>query len=242
MPTTRKLPKYKFVPKPEQVSPYKDAKEFAKREVPKAFPAKIVTPAMLRLAQMRDEARAAAKAKAEPSTEVQVIEQKPANFDYKFMPAVKKIAQSEEAARHLFLEKLVTKDVLKGRSYEDIAADRDITPQQAREYSKAAIARWAGELGHTATEAKEIDVKRMDALLEKLHGLIFPEEFVDYATGRTIMPPPDMEAVRLYVMILSQRSKLLGTEAATKLEEKKVELLERVYKGVAVTEDGLIDL
>lgn len=207
--------------------------------LPKAA-AKVVTPAMQRLAALRDEVKAEAQAQGQGN--MKLLPPEKTSMPYKFVPRVEKIAASADNARHLFMQKLVTKDVLKGRSYEDIAEDRDITPQQAREYSKAAIARWAGELAHTATEAKEIDVKRMDALLERLHPLVFPPEFIDYASGTTITPAPDIIAAKLYLDILQQRSKLLGTEAATKLEERKTEILERVYRGVAVTADGLIDL
>jgi hypothetical protein len=161
---------------------------------------------------------------------------------YKFTPKVHAIAASHQLITNLVVQKAVVKDVLKGLSYEAIAEKRHITPEEARNYSKVAIARWSGELAHTATEAKEIDIKRMDALLERLHPLVFPDPYIDNDTKNTVIPAPDIPASKLYLDILQQRSKLLGTEAAHKLEEQKHEILQRMYIGVSVNKQGAIDL
>lgn len=161
---------------------------------------------------------------------------------HRFSPRVVQIAAAQDRIATLIVQKAVVKDVLKGLSYEAIAEKRQISPEVARTMSKVAIARWAGELGHTATEAREIDVKRMDALLERLHELVFPSPYIDNNTGNTVQPAPDLAASRLYLDILKQRATLLGTEAAHKLEEIKTEILRREYIGIPTNKKGVIGL
>lgn len=165
---------------------------------------------------------------------------------YRFLPKVNAIARSEEAVRETARDKKIMKDVLKGNSYEDIADAYGISTNEAYKISKEFMARWAGPLGHTATEAKELDLKRLDALLVTLHPMVFPEEELVYPPGMTtpitVMPKPDLAACRLMLDIIDRRSKIIGTEAAHKLEEEKKEILQRMYIGVTTNRLGEVDI
>ena len=170
------------------------------------------------------------------------LPKRPKPIKYKFEPRIHRIAASQKQVTALVVQKAVVKDVLKGIGYEEIAEKRGISPEEAKAMAKVAINRWATTLGHTATEAREIDVKRMDALLERLHPLVFPEPCINNATQLMTIPAPDMFAIKMYLDILKQRSSLLGTEAAHKLESDKVEMLRREYIGVQINKQGAIDL
>lgn len=165
---------------------------------------------------------------------------------YRFKPKSVMVQQAEEREqkrlRLLEAQRKVVKDVIAGYDYEDIARRRDISPEEAREISKQAIAKWGGDLGHTATEAREIDLRRLDALMVRLEPLIYPEPYIDNETGFEVIPAPDLEAAKLLLVIIDKRAKFLGTEAAHKLEETKTEILKRMYIGVAVNKQGAIDL
>lgn len=161
---------------------------------------------------------------------------------YKFVPVVHAIASNEKAVSNMLVQREVTKDVLKGLGYEDIAEKRGLTTEDAKLMYKTAIDRWGRELGQTATEARNMDLKRRDALLERLHPLVFPEPVINGLTGAREQPPPDLIAMKLYLEILQQRAKILGTEAASKLENTVAEILRREYIGVPTNAQGVIDL
>lgn len=161
---------------------------------------------------------------------------------YKFKPPTKRIEASLDELKKHKLSKAVVSDVLKGKRMEVIAEERRIPIGEVLQLYKATVDRWAGELGSTATQARELDIKRLDALLERLHPLCFPEPAFNEESGCIVTPPPDFAAAKMFMDIISQRAKLIGTEAAHKLETEKFETLRREYVGVPMNEKGVIDL
>ncbi len=161
---------------------------------------------------------------------------------YKFKPRINAIAASNKAVVTLNLSREIAKDTLKGMDYEDIAVKRGMDVTEVRNLAKQAYEKWGGDLGQTAIEARTMDLKRMDAMLERLHPLIYPEPELDGTTGLMTIPKTDFAAMKLALDIFDRRAKLLGTEAAHKLETDKMEFLRREYAGVKLNAQGAIDL
>lgn len=162
--------------------------------------------------------------------------------NYHFKPPLGLIASNTKALARMKLEKVVIDNKLKGFSLEDIAIMNGITEQEAHKITVQAITKWAGPLSHSAADAREIDLQRLDKLLLQLHPYVFPEPYIDNETGALTMPPIDAAATRLYLDTLERRAKLLGTDAAHKLEAQRNEILKRHYIGVGVNDKGEIDL
>ena len=77
------------------------------------------------------------------------------------------------------LQRKILRRVIKGDGYDDIAMELNITEREAHAIAKDGIRKWTDDLAHTAMEAREVDLKRMDRLLAALDQDVFPEPAYD---------------------------------------------------------------
>lgn len=146
-------------------------------------------------------------------------------------------------------ETKVLKLVKKGHTFEEVAEilskepgrEVGVSPKNALDLTKAAIARWCGELALDAKECRELDLKRLDAIQAILWTEIEPHELkddrgrviIDAATLEPAMSRPDHNSIKLCLEIMSKRARLLGLEsdeAAVKVVNE-VNIIERRYVG-----------
>jgi hypothetical protein len=141
----------------------------------------------------------------------------------------------------------VLKLAKKGHTFEEISTiltergNIGISPKEALELTKTAINKWCGEMALDARQAKELDIKRLDALLAILWEDIEPKPLLDdngfnvldAATGKPVMTKPDFVAIKLYKDILERRSRMLGFDADEAAVKVVVEnnIIERRYVG-----------
>lgn len=162
--------------------------------------------------------------------------------NYRHKPNLVRIAKSQEEVVRLKTQRQVIKAVVRGESYEQIASDHAISEHEAVTMAKEVLRKWSTDLGETANEARALDLHRLNAMLAKLEPLIHPEPFIDGATGLMTMPKPDVIACKLALEIMDRRAKIYGYDAADKMKEKKTEILQRIYQGVATNAKGEIDI
>lgn len=144
----------------------------------------------------------------------------------KFVPPTRQIALSQAKITELKNEKKVIKMVERGKSYDEISYELGISTNEAFELAKRAIDKWCGELALSALQAREVQVRRLDAL----EAILWPEAegkpvlddrgrpVYDAITGQPVINPPDKVAIKLILDIEDRRAKLLGLDAAGKLE------------------------
>lgn len=162
--------------------------------------------------------------------------------NYHHRPNLERIARSQEEVQRMRTRRRVINAVVRGESYEQIASDQGITENEAVTLAKETLKKWSTDLGETANEARALDLHRMNAMLAKLDPLIHPEPYLDAATGLMTIPKPDVIACKLALEIVDRRAKIYGYDAAHKMEEKKAEILTRIYQGVATNSKGEIDI
>lgn len=158
---------------------------------------------------------------------------------YKFTPKANlaAIAKSAEKVKALKTQAEILRMARKGMNPEEIAIKMGITAEEAVAATKVLVNRYINELSLSAAEHRQLDVSRVDSLLQILDAEIQPKEMkddrgrpvIDAATLEPVVHPPNPIYVKLYLDVLERRSKLLGLD---KLEEEQVKAIERRYVGV----------
>lgn len=137
----------------------------------------------------------------------------------------------------------VIQDLIKGKTYEDIAKDHGISTKDAFEMARAVLTRWTKEFALDLVEARELDSKRLDAILVMLSKELEPKPKIDGEgkpifdpfTGDPVMESPNLAVIKTYLDVLERRSKLHGLDTQRKVEmDRGVEVIERRYVGVKV--------
>lgn len=156
-------------------------------------------------------------------------------------------AKNKDRLEVLRKEAEVLKLAKKGHTFEEISdiltekGEIGVSPKEALELTKAAINKWCGDMALDARQAKEMDLKRLDAIMVILwndieikplvdeHG--FP--VLDNATGKPVMTKPDYIAIKLYKDIMERRSRMMGFDADEAAVKVVVEnnIIERRYVG-----------
>lgn len=161
--------------------------------------------------------------------------------------AVKKITQKQETqilmsrqlTDELMRERKAAKMVVEGKSYDTIGQELGISTKDAFELSRQIVRKWSGELSMTANEVREIEVKRLDALVDIITQKAFPHEIININTGlpeldvndKPILTEVDLAACRMLLDVADRRARLIGLDAADKLREKVVDQMTRKYIG-----------
>ena len=152
---------------------------------------------------------------------------------------VTEIALRADRVRTLAKARQVHELIVKGESYETVSDKLGMTTVEAFNYEKELLKTWSGELCHSANEQKEIELKRIDAYTALVSKKAFPHQEIDFKTGKPmeyndgspVMSEPDLDAVRLLLVLSERRAKLLGIDAADKLKERVVDSMTRKYIG-----------
>lgn len=155
----------------------------------------------------------------------------------KFVPPTKQIALNQEKLLEFKNEKKVIKMVERGKSYEDISYELGISTSEAFELAKRSIDKWCGELALSAIQAREVQIRRLDALEAILwhdaEGRPIIDDrgmpVIDGATGKPAINPPDKLAIKLILDIEERRAKLLGLDAASKIDASVTVGVRREY-------------
>lgn len=152
------------------------------------------------------------------------------------------IARTDERKQQLLREREVAKLSKEGHSLEVISDKLGVSTAEAFELQKSVIQKWATETALDAKLARELDLKRLDALLVILHReaephqLVNPEDgkpVIDGITGYPVMTPPNLSAVKLILEVTDRRAKLLGLESQSKIvEDDKGQVVRREFVGV----------
>lgn len=151
---------------------------------------------------------------------------------YRFQPPVREIAEVQKRMETVKLQRDVTNLVLRGKSWEQIAEKLGVTPEEAYAISRSVISKWTKEMATTAPEQKEIDLRRLSAMLDAIHDKVFPQPFIDAKTGAVVQPDPDPVFTKIYLDIIDRRRAMLGTDAARKMEiEGEINVIRREYVG-----------
>lgn len=130
-----------------------------------------------------------------------------------------------------------------GASFRDIARQLDITHDTAHKDFQAVMKRVIEENNGTAQEHRELDLARIDRLIQSLAPLLYP----------TVKPgeqakPPDLKALDRYLRALDHRAKLLGLYAPQQLDTTvrvidmdsvKAELRRKIEAGEMTREQAL---
>lgn len=150
------------------------------------------------------------------------------------------IAQDRQQIIDLNMQRKVTKLVVMGQTYDSIAEKLGISTKEAYDYTKEAIKNWTQELALSAEEARELEIKRLDAMIAMLMPRAFPHPIISEETGlpirdakgKEILTDPDITSCKLILEIVERKSRFMGLDAADKLKEKMADTLIRKYIGV----------
>jgi hypothetical protein len=149
------------------------------------------------------------------------------------------IVTRKEVREEVLLQRTVGEMVVRGHSYDTIGEQLGIGTARAFELARSLVKKWSGDLAMTANEVKEIDVKRIDAMIELATANAFPHPVIDpktgdpqlYANGEPILTEADTSWTGILLNLLDRRAKLLGLDAADKLRENAVDIMTRRYIG-----------
>lgn len=165
------------------------------------------------------------------------VRRKKGKIVYNFKPpsqrVIAEIAKVPAKVNAIKLERQVINKVSRGHTYEEISEDLGISTQEAFGLAKSAITKWVNETGLNLLEARELDLKRIDAIMVILWEQVEPKHpIIDGETGKTIIPQPNLGAIKLLMECIDKRGDILGYSAAKKMEvREKIEHLHRIYIG-----------
>jgi hypothetical protein len=161
---------------------------------------------------------------------------------YKFRPDQKRIAQSEELFRETSTRVKIARRILRGDSHEEVAEEFKLDVGTVVKMQRETVRRWAEELTTHASDARSIDLMRIDRMLKKLEAMVFPDPVINGDTGKLEESKPDMIAMSMYLKLLERRAAILGYDSKEKLQPQAQEVLQRQYLGVPANSKGEIDL
>lgn len=138
-------------------------------------------------------------------------------------------------------------DVLKlvkaGNTFIDVGEKLGIDPKEALELTKAALDKWCTEFSLDAKQNRELDIQRIEAMLCLLWADIQPKPLVDKKgrpvydreTGDQIMGDANLEAMKVYKLMMERKHKLLGLDPAESAIQvnNQINIIERRYIGVS---------
>lgn len=163
-------------------------------------------------------------------------------------PTATAIAKYSDKLKTLADARKVVKLRIAGQSYEDIADEMGISAQDAFNAVKQTVARWQGELTMSATELRDLDVTRLEALMAqvwpytiKRKERVWRDVEVTLPNGKVmnrrqqieIDVDPDPTYVKLYISLMERKHKIQGLDSQTlKLEDPKG--IRREYVGADI--------
>lgn len=117
----------------------------------------------------------------------------------------------------------------KGASFREIARTLGTTEATAHRDFKAVMKRVIDQNTGTATEYRELDLARVDAILLRLNPMVFPSP---EKPGEPV-PKPSLLAIDRYLRALDHRAKLQGLYAPIKTQDVdwKVQAIEDIKAG-----------
>ncbi len=129
--------------------------------------------------------------------------------------------------------------ILEGHSYEYCAMVLRIKTSEVHSMTQDVLGRWIHLESITALELRELEAKRLDRVFNLAVTEAFPHPIISQDTGLPvlnahgdpIMTTPNPVWAKISIDIMSRRAALYGLDAAQKLEERKAEILERMYIG-----------
>jgi DNA-binding CsgD family transcriptional regulator len=165
------------------------------------------------------------------------------------------LAKDVDSLEKSIRERKVMRMVVRGQSYDQISQRLGISTKEAFTIAKSVIAKNREELTLDVAEAVQLELQRLDAVLalamHEAHPHPMRDDFGQIVKVKTCscegngkaclidshnvtaMTQPDIQWARMVDDISKRRSALLGLDAADKREQAKVDMLERVYTGVA---------
>jgi hypothetical protein len=177
----------------------------------------------------------------------------------KFVPITNKQAAEELASRKLVdcdskwkdegpslarrqeLQQQAMDLVLEGRSYEYVAFKLTLPTSEVHSMIQETLGRWIHLESLTALELRELESKRLDKVYALAITETFPHPIISQETGMPvlnahgdpIMSQANPVWAKISIEIMNRRAALYGLDAAVKLQEKMVDVLERKYIGAS---------
>lgn len=118
----------------------------------------------------------------------------------------------------------------RGYDYHQIAKKVGVGAQRCREIAREVMARMRDDLRESAEEMRHLELERLDIATKVVMDELVPEPYLD-GKGNLVQRAPDIEAVPHLIRIQERRTKLVGLDAAQKVQ---FEDTRREYVGVDV--------
>lgn len=174
---------------------------------------------------------------------IKLVKRSKGKIKYKTDPKKLNLAvavRNKKVMMQLAKEHKVLTLVKKGHTFEEVSDKLGISTNEALDLTKQCLDRWCGDFKLNAEQARELDLKRIDAILLILWGQIEPKEMLDEKgrpvldarTLEPVMTQPDYMAIKLYKDFLQRRAEMLGLDPEeSAIMVKKDAVLERRYIG-----------
>lgn len=168
--------------------------------------------------------------------------------------------KAEVEVKAVHTRSLVRKMIVRGKTYDQISRKLGITPKEAVDIARDITKTWLTEESMDAGSLREVEIQKLRAAHALAMHEAFPHPMTDdlgqpilvrscdcitdpsdpllnrpciYGDhNKPAMSKPDPKWMDVFLEIGKRISSMLGLDAADKLKEKTVDLMERVYKGV----------